>query len=66
MEEKIKKHVKILQELRRRRISNNRYRELNDCEATPYMDGSNKIIDDMIVFIEKLWKILILKKIISL
>ena len=49
-----KKHKKILDELKRLRKSNDRYGYMNDCAPTPYMDGSNKIINEMITFIEKL------------
>ena len=50
----MKKHKKILEELKLKRRSNNRYCYINDCLPTPYMDGSNKIINEMIKFIEKL------------
>jgi hypothetical protein len=56
MEEKVKKHVKILEELKHRRMANELHCKLNSCEATSYMQGSNKILDDMIVFIENLNK----------
>jgi hypothetical protein len=50
----MKKHKRTLEELKSKRKSNDRYCNLNDCAPTPYMDGSNKIIDEMITFIEKL------------
>jgi hypothetical protein len=53
-EEKTKKHEQILLELKRRRKMNDSYCDLNDCSPTPYMDGSNKIIDVIIDYIEKL------------
>lgn len=53
-DEKFKKHKKILLELIRRRKINDRYCDLNNCPPTSYMDGSNKIIDEMINYIEKL------------
>jgi hypothetical protein len=56
MEKKIKKHVKILEELKHRRKGNDQDCIRNSCEATSYMQGSNKILDDMIVFIENLEK----------
>ena len=56
MEKKIKKHVKILEELKHRRKGNDQHCIQNSCGATPYMEGSNKIIDEMIVFIENLEK----------
>jgi hypothetical protein len=54
MEKKIKKHEQILLELKRRKKMNDRYCDLNSCSPTPYMDGSNKILDEMIEYIEKL------------
>ena len=51
---KLKKHETIMLELRRRRKSNDQHCYLNSCGITPYMEGSNKILDDMIEFIEKL------------
>ena len=54
MEKKIKKHEQILLELKRRKKMNDRYCDLNSCSPTSYMDGSNKIIDEMIEYIEKL------------
>ena len=54
MEKKVKKHVEILEELKRRRKGNDQFCQMNDCRASDYMKGSNKIIDDMIEFIEKL------------
>lgn len=49
-----KKHVKIQEELERIRKSNNKYCEQNSCEPSQYMLGQNNLIDDMIIFIEKL------------
>ena len=54
MKKKIKKKEQILLELKRRRKRNDNYCNLNGDTPTPYMDGSNKIIDEMIEFIEKL------------
>lgn len=54
MENKIKKHQLILSELKRRRKENNDSCEINNCPPTLYMKGSNRILDEMIVFIEKL------------
>ena len=41
-------------ELKRLRKMNDKFCYLNVCPPTPYMEGSNKIIDDMINYIEKL------------
>lgn len=54
MGKKIKKHEQILTELKRRKKSNDLFCQLNDCSPTPYMDGSNNVIDEMIEYIEKL------------
>lgn len=54
MEKKIKKHQKILLELKRKRKMNEMYCDLNNCSPTPYMDGSNKTIDEMIEYIERI------------
>jgi len=54
MENKIKKHKKILSELKIRRKMNDKHCELNNISSTPYMDGSNKVLDDMIDYIQKL------------
>ena len=56
MKNKSKKHEYILLELRRRREMNARYCDLNSCLPSSYMEGSNKIIDDMIEYIENLLK----------
>ena len=50
----IKKHEQILLELKQRRKKNDRYCDLNSCIPTPYMDGSNKIIDEMIDYIKNI------------
>jgi hypothetical protein len=49
-----KKHIKVQDELIRIRKNNELYCQMNDCEANDYMQGQNKLIDDMIIFIEKL------------
>jgi len=51
---KINDKETILKELRRRRKAKDRYLELNDCSSTPYMDGANKELDELIDFVEKL------------
>lgn len=54
MKKKHKKHKQILLELKRKKKANEKYCDLNDCTPTPYMDGSNKIINEMIEYIKKL------------
>jgi hypothetical protein len=49
-----KKHIKVQEELERIRRANDLYCQMNNCEASDYMQGQNKLIDDMIIFIEKL------------
>jgi len=49
-----KKHIKVQEELERIRKANDKYCEQNGCGPSDYMQGQNKLIDDMIIFIEKL------------
>jgi len=51
---KIKKHEDILLELKRRRNMNDKYCYFNSITPSSYMEGSNKIIKEMIEFIENL------------
>jgi len=44
----------ILFELKRKKILNDDYCNLNSVEITPYMEGSNRILDEMIIFVENL------------
>jgi hypothetical protein len=44
----------ILLEIKRRRNSNDRYCEQNSCSPNHYMEGSNKILDDMVEYIKDL------------
>jgi hypothetical protein len=48
----MEKHEEILKELERKRKANNRHCELNDCPATPYMEGANRVLDEMIEFVK--------------
>ena len=50
------KHKKILKELERKRSQNNTHCVINDCEPSPFMQGANTVINEMIEFIEKLDK----------
>lgn len=49
-----KKHEIILNELHNMAERNDSYCMINSCEPTPYMDGNNKAIADLIKFIKKL------------
>lgn len=51
---KKKKHELILAELESKRKRNDKYCDLNDCQPTSYMNGSNKILDEMIKFVKEL------------
>lgn len=50
----MEKHELILKELRIRLDNNNKYCLLNSCSPNPYMEGSNKVLLDMIEFIKNL------------
>lgn len=50
----MKKHKIILEKLIIERKSNDRFCDMNNCPPTLYMEGSNKIINEMIKFIKKL------------
>ena len=50
----MKKHKKILKELKRRKKANNDYLDINDAQPTNYMLGSLKELNQMIIFIENL------------
>lgn len=54
MSKKIKKSKRILAELKNRKRINENYCDFNSCSPSPYMEGSNKILNEMIEFIEKL------------
>jgi len=54
MGKKIEKIEEVILELKRRRKRNDEYCYVNSCSPTPYMDGSNKILDDIIEYIENL------------
>jgi len=45
---------KIYSELIRKRKANDLFCDINSCSSSPYMDGSNKILDDMIKYVEEL------------
>jgi hypothetical protein len=51
---KKKKHELILMYLKRQRSHLERYCEMNNCEPTPYMEGSLKIINETLEYINSL------------
>ena len=53
---KLSKSSRILRELQRKKKELELYCELNDTELTDYMRGSKRVIDDMMLFIERLIK----------
>ena len=54
MSKKLKKHEVILAELKRKLKANHLACNLNDITASNYMTGSNRVLIEMIHFIEKL------------
>lgn len=51
---KLKKHERIMLELKRRRRVNDTYCDINSCDATEYMNGSNDTLNALIDFVENL------------
>ena len=51
---KKKKHVEIIDEMKRRRKSNDTFCNMNDCAPTDYMRGVNHVLDELITYSEKL------------
>jgi hypothetical protein len=49
-----KKHEKILAEVERQLKANDRYCMVNSCEPTDYMGGSNNVLEELKIFINKL------------
>jgi hypothetical protein len=54
MSKKLNKHELILAELKRKLKANHLECNLNDVTANNYMTGSNKVLIEMIYFIENL------------
>ena len=49
-----KKIELILSNLSKRRELNDLYCNINDCPPTKYIEGSNKVLDEMIIFVNNL------------
>jgi hypothetical protein len=45
---------KIIEFLELKKIANAKYCDINDCQPSPYMEGSNRIIDETISYIKSL------------
>ena len=53
---KKEKHVEIIDEMKRRRKSNDTFCNMNDCAPSDYMRGVNDVLDELINYSEKLGK----------
>ena len=51
---KPKKHIAILVEIIRMKKANKRYCDINGCEPTDYMLGTNQALDELKEFVENL------------
>lgn len=50
---KFKKHEQILSLLKQWRKANEIHSDMNDCLPSSFMEGCNRVYDDMIEYIEK-------------